>query len=44
MPATLWLDASIVSADDASFLRRLAEHVESGQPRATDPAIGAGQS
>ena len=41
-PGNYWYDASIVSAADPSFLRRLAGHVESGQPSTTDPAIGAG--
>jgi len=36
-----WYDVTIVSADDASFVRCLAGHVESGQPSTSDPAIGA---
>jgi len=35
-----WYDASVVSEQDAAFLRRLAGHVETGRPSTSDPAIG----
>jgi phospholipase C len=37
-----WYDVSIVSADDDSFLRRLAGHMETGRPSTSDPAIASG--
>ena len=34
-----WYDLSVVSAQDSTFLRQLAGHVETGQPSTSDPAI-----
>ncbi|MFD9813310.1 phosphocholine-specific phospholipase C [Streptomyces sp. NPDC059080] len=34
-----WYDLSLVSDSDTSFLRRLAGHVENGEPGVSDPAI-----
>lgn len=34
-----WYDLTVVSAADASFLRRFAGHVENGLPGVSDPAI-----
>jgi phospholipase C len=36
-----WYDLSVTSDHDATFLRRLAGHVETGRPSTSDPAIGA---
>ena len=33
-----WYDLSVTSDSDATFLRRLAGHVESGRPSTSDPA------
>ncbi|MUN41102.1 phosphocholine-specific phospholipase C [Actinomadura litoris] len=35
-----WYDVSVTCSGDASFLRRLAGHVEDGRPSTTDPGIG----
>ncbi len=35
-----WYDLSIASDRDADYLRRLAGHMETGQPSSSDPAIG----
>ena len=35
-----WYDLTVRVASDASFLRHLAGHVETGKDSATDPAIG----
>jgi phospholipase C len=37
-----WYDLSITSDSDPSYLRRLAGHMEDGNPSTSDPAIGAG--
>ncbi|WP_434587793.1 phosphocholine-specific phospholipase C [Streptomyces sp. A5-4] len=37
-----WYDLSVVSDKDASFLRRFAGHVETGEPGVSDPAIITG--
>ncbi|MEV5240782.1 phosphocholine-specific phospholipase C [Streptomyces cinnamoneus] len=34
-----WYDVSVVSDTDATFLRRFAGHVETGEPGVSDPAI-----
>jgi phospholipase C len=34
-----WYDLSVTVADDATFVRHLAGHVETGQPSTSDPAI-----
>ena len=34
-----WYDLSVVSAQDGTFLRQLAGHVETGRPSTSDPAI-----
>ena len=34
-----WYDVSVTSDLDATFLRRFAGHVETGQPGVSDPAI-----
>ncbi|MET8635152.1 phosphocholine-specific phospholipase C [Streptomyces sp. NPDC004074] len=36
-----WYDLTVTSDADPSFLRRLAGHVENGQPGVSDPAIAA---
>jgi phospholipase C len=36
---THWYDVSITTADDPTYLRRYAGHVETGTPGLTDPAI-----
>jgi phospholipase C len=36
-----WYDLSITSSSDASYLRRLAGHMETGAASMSDPAIGA---
>lgn len=36
-----WYDLSITCDADAGYLRRIAGHVETGLPSASDPAIGA---
>jgi phospholipase C len=35
-----WYDVSITSDSDPDYLRRLAGHIENGQPSFSDPAIG----
>jgi phospholipase C len=35
-----WYDLSIASDRDTSYLRRLAGHIETGNPSTSDPAIG----
>jgi phospholipase C len=35
-----WYDLSLTSSHDPRYLRRLAGHVETGLPSASDPAIG----
>ncbi|UQA92453.1 phosphocholine-specific phospholipase C [Streptomyces halobius] len=37
-----WYDLTVVSDTDAAFLRRLAGHVENGEPGVSDPAIITG--
>jgi phospholipase C len=37
---TGWYDVSVTSEADPSYLRRLAGHVETGQPSVSDPALG----
>ncbi|HEV2634861.1 MAG TPA: phospholipase C, phosphocholine-specific [Actinocrinis sp.] len=37
-----WYDVSVTSAQDKTFLRRLAGHVETGRPSTSDPAIITG--
>ena len=37
-----WYDFSVRVESDASFLRQLAGHVETGRPSVTDPAIAGG--
>jgi phospholipase C len=34
-----WYDLSVTSDQDAAYLRRVAGHVETGRPSASDPAI-----
>ncbi|GAA4501910.1 phospholipase C, phosphocholine-specific [Actinoallomurus oryzae] len=36
-----WYDLTVTSDQDKTFLRRLAGHVETGRPSASDPALGA---
>jgi phospholipase C len=36
-----WYDLTVTTESDASFVRQLAGHVETGRPSVTDPAIGA---
>ncbi|MFB9840222.1 phospholipase domain-containing protein [Actinoallomurus acaciae] len=36
-----WYDLTVTSDQDRTFLRRLAGHVETGRPSASDPALGA---
>ena len=36
-----WYDLTVTSAEDATFLRRTAGHVETGRVSTSDPAIGA---
>jgi phospholipase C len=38
---TGWYDVSVTSSADPQYLRRLAGHVETGQPSISDPRLGA---
>jgi len=35
-----WYDISLTSDSDPRYLRRLAGHIEDGNPSVSDPAIG----
>ena len=35
-----WYDIAVTAAEDPTFLRRLAGHVETGRPSLSDPALG----
>jgi phospholipase C len=39
-PSFGWYDLSLTVASDASFLERIAGHVENGSPSISDPALG----
>ena len=40
-PDQRWYDLTLTSSSDPRFLRRLAGHLDNGQPSASDPALGA---
>jgi phospholipase C len=41
-PANGWYDLAVTAGGDSGYLRRLAGHVENGQPSSSDPAIITG--
>lgn len=39
-PSSGWYDIALTSAQDTAFVRRLAGHLETGEPSTSDPKIG----